>query len=196
MAPFVVFEGIDGSGKSTQLGMLAERLRVLGLDPLELREPTSGEWGKKIRALSKRREPLPRQEELELFLRDRFWNVTENILPALKLGRPVLQDRYYHSTACYQAGSEREFQEIVDRNRSFAPEPDLTLIFLVDVGSALARIGDRGERRSYFETGDFLERVQERYLLFKGERGVVLIDSSRSREEIHREVLKHYAERI
>ena len=89
-----VFEGIDGSGKTTQMRRVAEALRARGLRVVELFEPTDGRFGRQIRMLSrKRRRPIPPEQEMDLFVRDRMENVENNIRPALGRGDIVLLDR-------------------------------------------------------------------------------------------------------
>ncbi len=193
MAHFVVFEGIDGSGKTTQLKMLAGKLRSLGRSVKTLKEPTNGYWGKKIRSLCANTKPLTKEEELQLFIRDRRWNVTKNILPSLNSGKIVLQDRYYYSTACYQSRNDKEFQAIIAENRLFAPEPDIVFILLIDIETALQRILFRQNRQSYFEKKDFLITVQERYKLFQKEKNIVIINANNSPQEVFSQIWKHYA---
>ena len=99
---FLVFEGIDGSGKTTLSKMTHTHLKDLGRPVIWLREPSDSPWGKKIRELAGTRSRIPIEEELSYFQRDRRWNVTHNILPALKRGDSIVLDRYFYSTACYQ----------------------------------------------------------------------------------------------
>lgn len=115
----IAFEGIDGTGKSTQIKMLADRLTAEGLSVLSTREPTDGTFGKKIRELFVSREKVSPDEELALFMDDRREHVTSVIEPALAKGMIVLTDRYYFSTAAYQ-GAEGQYhadQGLSPRNR-------------------------------------------------------------------------------
>ncbi|MDH3776874.1 MAG: dTMP kinase, partial [Desulfobulbaceae bacterium] len=98
---FIVFEGIDGTGKSTQLHLLAEKLRQLGYAVVATREPTNGPYGQKIRKLFVDRGSVSQEEELELFIADRDQHVKEIIKPALSDGCVVICDRYYLSTIAY-----------------------------------------------------------------------------------------------
>ena len=95
----IALEGIDGSGKSVVSDRLTEYFGSRGYDVLQLREPTDGPWGRKIRtrATSGQGRASPR-DELDLFVRDRREDVTQNILPALAAGKLVIIDRYYYST--------------------------------------------------------------------------------------------------
>nr|MDP6657848.1 dTMP kinase [Nitrospinaceae bacterium] len=99
----IVFEGIDGTGKSTQCQKMETRMREYGVPVIRLREPTDGVWGQKIRKiLSDGRGAVTPKEELTWFIEDRREDVEKNILPALRENKVVLLDRYYYSTAAYQ----------------------------------------------------------------------------------------------
>src|SRR5687767_11083693 len=98
---FIVIEGIDGTGKSTQAKRLGEWFLAQGREVVLSREPTDGPWGKKLRdsAATGRLSP---QDELQYFLNDRREHVEEKIQPALAGGKVVILDRYYFSTMAYQ----------------------------------------------------------------------------------------------
>lgn len=162
----IAFEGIDGSGKSTQMPLLANWLRGLGLDVLETREPTNGPWGKRIRELYTSRARVSPEQELELFILDRQEHVRDCILPALHIGQIVLTDRYYFSTAAYQGAAGCSVAEIF-RRHDFAPEPDLALLFDLPVTAGLSRIRElRGEQPNAFEQQDQLEKVAKLFASF------------------------------
>jgi dTMP kinase len=157
----IVFEGIDGTGKTTQLSLLATALADRGLPVISTREPTDGKYGRKIRELYSNRESVSRQEELELFLADRREHVQEVLEPALQAGKIVLCDRYVLSTVAYQGAAGFNPEEILTRN-GFAPTPDLTLLFQAAPDIGIARItGKRGESLNDFEQADALARVAE-----------------------------------
>ena len=162
----IAFEGIDGTGKSTQLPLLAEWLRGQGHTVVETREPTDGPYGREIRALYRDRSRVSRERELELFVLDRRQHVTECILPALEQGRIVLTDRYYFSTAAYQGAGGSDPAAIFAAN-AFAPEPDLVLLLTLPVGEGVARIRDlRGETLNDFEQQEQLEKVAALFASF------------------------------
>lgn len=157
----IVFEGIDGTGKTTQIQILADYLRNKGYPVTTTREPTDGIYGKKIRALYSNRDNSTPEEELELFLDDRREHVELVIEPALAEGHVVLCDRYYLSTAAYQGANGFDPDDIINKN-SFAPEPDIALIFEQPIETSLARITKgRGETLNDFEQAESLKRVSK-----------------------------------
>lgn len=155
----IVFEGIDGTGKSTQISMLYEHLQNLGYPVVTTREPTDGTFGRKIRELYVNRGNFTKQEELELFLADRREHVRELLLPALQSGKIVLCDRYYLSTAAYQGANGFDPEEILHQNE-FAPTPDIALLFEIPVETSLRRITEgRGDKLNAFEQAETLTQV-------------------------------------
>lgn len=146
----IVFEGIDGTGKSTHIGHLRKYLEEQGLEVVQSFEPTRGTWGRMLRdsALTGR---LSVEEEVDLFLKDRKEHVETLIAPALARGAWVLLDRYYLSMMAYQGARGVDTSMIRSANEAFAPVPDAVLWLDIPVDVALDRIGSRGERDA-FET--------------------------------------------
>jgi dTMP kinase len=171
----IVFEGIDGSGKTTQSRRLLRRLRRRGRRADFFREPTRGRWGREIRRLALRADSLTPRQELELFVRDRRENVERNLGPALAAGKDVVLDRYYFSTIAYQGAKGLDPGRIRRLNESFAIPPDLVVVLDVDASAGLARIAGRKTRDELFEREDYLVRVAS---LFRGFAGpdIVHID--------------------
>jgi dTMP kinase len=165
----ILFEGIDGSGKTSLSEMLLAHLKGKGFAAVWFREPAGSKWGKKIRELANLKDSIPIEEELEYFIKDRQWNVKNNILPNLQENKIVILDRYYYSTACYQGARGLDVAEIIKKNTAFAPEPDITLIVDVDVDTALQRIKrNREQEAKLFEKRDFLQKVRDNYLKLQG----------------------------
>jgi dTMP kinase len=183
---FIVIEGIDGTGKSTQARKLGEWFQSLGREVVLSREPTDGPWGTKLRQSANAR--LSPENELQYFLNDRRQHVEELITPSLAEGKVVILDRYYFSTMAYQGAIGFDPQEIRRKNEMFAPVPDLLLIFDLDLDSALARIGARGDIANEFEKRENLERCREIFLSLKDENFVRVIDSSGSVDDVARRV--------
>lgn len=160
----IVFEGIDGAGKTTQLQRARDYLMGQGFEVVSLREPTEGAWGKRIRELAQRgRQGVTAREELELFLRDRQENVTDHILPALEQKKIVLLDRYYYSSMAYQGALGLDPLEIQRMNERFAPKPDLAIVLQVSpsVGLRRLRAGREGKAEPAYEEEAYLHRVKE-----------------------------------
>jgi dTMP kinase len=156
---FIVFEGLDGAGKTTQVHLLATRLHQCGYDVVRLKEPTAGPWGQKIRRLAQYgRQHVSLETELTWFLEDRRQDVAENITPALARGQIVVLDRYYFSTMAYQGARGGNPHLIRQLNEAFAPPPDL--LFLLDIAPAqgLQRVQQQ-RLPDEFERLDYLERV-------------------------------------
>ena len=198
---FITFEGIDGSGKSTQLRMLVGALRERGIDPLTTCEPGGTPLGRRLRdAFLETEETVAPMAELLLFAADRAQHVEFLIKPALAEGRTVISDRYADATFAYQ-GAGRGFDEnTVNKVIKLATnglKPDLTLFFDFPIATALSRMNSRGEsgersNRMDFETVEFYERVRDAYLGIadRESRRFRIVDASGSVDEIQRRVLE------
>lgn len=179
---FIVFEGIDGSGKSTQAKLLARRLADLGIPVLLTAEPSDGPVGRIIRSLATRPEA---EEEARLFTEDRRDHVERVILPALAEGRTVVCDRYVHSSVAYQGARGVDQAAILSAQRPFAPQPDVIFILEIPADIALARIGSaRSGRFSTFEVREDLEAVDAVYRSIT-DPVIRRIDGTSSLESIH-----------
>jgi dTMP kinase len=157
----VAVEGIDGTGKSTQIRRLAATFRHLGYDVAALHEPTDSPWGRRLReALRARAHILSPAQELDLFLQDRRYDVATHITPSLEARKLVLLDRYYYSTMAYQGAHGIDPEEIRRRNEAFAPRPDIVFLLLLAPKLALERIrAARGQGADLFEQEAYLTRV-------------------------------------
>ena len=150
---FVSFEGIDGSGKSTQSKRLAAHLRSKGLDVVETREPGGSPGAEEIRALVLQGDPdrWSAETEILLFTAARRDHMERLILPALAEGKIVICDRFADSTRMYQGLSRGDLRATVDslHNMMIAKEPDLTLLIDMDpnVGLNRALARDTGDAR-------------------------------------------------
>lgn len=162
---FLVFEGLDGCGKTTQLRLLAERLRGRGHLVTETAEPYArGEWGPKIRAMARSGRVLPPAEELRWFREQRREHVREVVRPALEAGHVVLSDRYFLSTAAYQGARGLDSEAILRRDEAEFPIPDRVFLLELELDTCLARLAARpGPGEPTFEQRDFQERVAARF---------------------------------
>jgi dTMP kinase len=171
---FISFEGLDGSGKTTQMRRLAKRLRASGHVVLETVEPGGTEIGGKIRQvlLDAANQELSPTAELLLYFASRAQNVDERIGPALRRGEIVLADRFTDSTLVYQGcgrGLGAETVLALDRIACRGLKPDLTLLVDIDVETSLARARARnaaqpaGETRMDEQSLEFHRKVYEAY---------------------------------
>lgn len=195
---FISFEGGDGCGKTTQMRMLLERLRVLGKDVLETAEPGGTPIGRQIRRilLDSANEDLSPRAEMLLYFACRAQNVDEWIRPALAAGRIVVSDRFTDSTLAYQgegrgltAGLVRELHAIACQEIL----PDLTIYLDIDYRTGLARARARNaeqdgpdESRMEAQAEEFHDRVRQGYLaLAAAEPGRIrTIDAGQSIESV------------
>ncbi len=189
---FITFEGIDGSGKSTQVELLSKYLEVLSIDHLIVREPGGTDVGEKIREilLSKGVKMTARTEFL-LYSASRA-NLTEKIIiPALREGKIVISDRYFDSSTAYQGfgrGIEMEYVDVINRFATFGLMPDITFIIDVRIETSIERKNLRDRIES--EGLEFLERVKKAYLeMAKKSERFVLIDGERDPNVIHDEIV-------
>lgn len=152
---FVTFEGIDGSGKSTQARRAAEHLRAAGQDVVLTREPGGAPGAEDIRRLLVEGDPARWSPETEilLFTAARRDHLERTIEPALAAGRIVISDRFADSTRVYQGAARGDLRDIVDRlhDTVIGIEPDLTIILDFDPDAALARGLARGSGEDRFE---------------------------------------------
>ncbi len=171
---FVTFEGMDGSGKTTQLARLAARLREAGREVLETAEPGGTRIGQQIRGilLDERNRELSPRAELLLYFACRAQNVEERILPALARGAVVLSDRFTDSTMVYQGYGRGLGAAAVETLHEIACQglqPDLTLFLDIDLDTSLARARRRNAdaaRRDRMDeqAAEFYQRVRDAYL--------------------------------
>lgn len=186
---FIVFEGIDGTGKSTQIDLLANDLKELGYSVVTTFEPTNGPYGQKIRQLFVNRAAASHEEELELFMADRRQHVEAVIRPALAMGKVVLSDRYYLSTVAYQGANGLDPDDILVRNKAFAPIPDLALILEIEPALGIHRIQKhRQELPNTFEEESNLHRVATIFSNLQ-EEYISRIDASGTVDEVHQQIM-------
>ncbi len=194
---FLTFEGPEGSGKSTQLKLLAERLRASGREVFETAEPGGTPIGVQIRRVlldAKNQELCPTAELLLMFA-SRAQNVDQYILPALSRGQVVLCDRFTDSTLVYQGiarGLGAEVVYDVDRIACRGLVPHLTLVIDIETEAGLARAHRRNDETKHVETRldhealSFHKKVREAYLQLASDepKRVKLIDGSGTPEQV------------
>jgi dTMP kinase len=210
---FVTLEGLDGSGKTTQIKRLAAWMQRRGLVPVVTRQPGGTATGDRIRALllDSASGPLAPMTEMALMFADRAQAIAEIVEPALAEGKIVLCDRFTDSTEAYQGGGRRlgsedvlEMHHLVCRNL----KPDLTLMLLPSLASSLARARHRNERttaqtgqdenRFEQEKDAFYTRVWEKYreIAAREPERVVLIEGNLTIDEVHEQIIEAVSERL
>lgn len=199
---FITFEGIDGSGKSTQLRLLGNFLRANGCDVLLTREPGGTTLGLRLRAaLLDAMEEVDPLTELLVFAADRAQHVRRMLRPALNAGRVVISDRYADATVAYQGAGRGFAPELIQQIVELATEglkPDLTLLFDLPIDESITRTSRRSSKSSGkvsrdrldIEKADFHTRVRDAYLqiAMAEPKRVKLIDTSGPVEQTQEQV--------
>lgn len=196
---FITFEGIDGSGKSTQARRLAEDLRAEGGDVLLTREPGGSPGAEEIRQLLLTGDPdrWSPETEILLFFAARRDHLEKTIRPALAAGRTVISDRFADSTRVYQGATRGDLRDRVDRlhDLMIGQEPDLTFIIDMDPAISLQRGLARGSGEDRFEDFGlgFQKKLRAGFLaLAKDFAGrCVVIDGNRDMDAIAAEIKVH-----
>jgi dTMP kinase len=185
---FIVFEGIDGSGKTTQARMLANHLTSKGVQVILTAEPSEGPVGSYIRSLTNRARP---EEEARLFTEDRRDHLERTIIPALTKGFIVICDRYVYSSVAYQGSRGISPKSILADNRRFALPADVTFLIEIDVDLAMKRIGS-GRSNTYtpLEIRSDLEKVDSIYKTLV-DPCIIRISGANSQDEVHSQILQH-----
>jgi dTMP kinase len=188
MAPFIVLEGLDGAGTTTQVGRLVDRLHAAGRSVVATREPTDRSVGRLIRRVLAGDPDAPSPRTLPwLFAADRSDHLEAVIEPALAAGTIIVSDRYYHSSLAYQSLVE-PLERVHTLNATFRT-PDLTVFVRVTPEEALSRIERRGGEREIFEQLDKLRAINDAYgrviaLLRSRGEPIVEVDGSASPEQV------------
>jgi dTMP kinase len=211
---FITFEGLDGSGKSTQLEKLAESLRERQIEVATTREPGGTAIGERIRAvlLDSRTAGLESYAEMALMFASRAQLIAEVIRPALDQGKWVLCDRFTDSTEAYQGGGRKlGSQGVLELHRLLCDNfwPDLTILMDSDVSASVTRARRRNKEAEETDTGHdenrfeqeneaFFTRVHNSFLAIaeREPRRVVKIDARPAIEVVHAEILKVVSERL
>ncbi|MEM3201536.1 MAG: dTMP kinase [Candidatus Micrarchaeaceae archaeon] len=203
---FIVFEGIDGAGKTTQAKILSDYLASKGIKCFLTKEPTDGPIGAFIRqnargvpgsfikinrniANKKVDGSLVNQFAMQaLFVSDRLYHIEQFIKPKLESGSTVISDRYILSTIAYGMAAGISKKWLIALNKGLI-EPDVTLLLDISPAVALKRIGARRGRKEFFEKEAFLGRARRAYLeLAKGRKGCIIIDAAKGKDEVAQEI--------
>lgn len=210
---FITLEGLDGSGKTTQLKRLAVWMQKRGIEPLVTRQPGGTATGDRIRELllDSRSAGLAPMAEMALMFADRAQAIAEVIEPALAAGRTVLCDRFTDSTEAYQGGGrEIGSQVVLELHRLICGDlrPDLTVLLLPSLDRSLDRARRRNDRtaakngpdESRFEREQdaFYRRVWEKYreIAARDSDRVVVIEGDLSIDDVHEQIVEAVSERL
>lgn len=186
---FIVFDGIDGAGKTTQVQYLAAALRCADEAVVVSKEPTDGPWGSLIRA-SATTGRMPLEQELDAFIRDREEHLEKTVLPALEQDRIVILDRYFYSTIAYQGLRGGNVEELERQVRAMARTPDIGFVVDTDPKTAVARITARDGRPNEFEKEEELVRIRRIFLqLCRQDPVLRRIDGNASQASVHAEIV-------
>jgi len=186
---FIVFEGLDGSGQSTQASLLRDFLLNQGYQVVITKEPTKdSEAGKKIRQILDEKTQEDPSELQKLFAQDRAEHLKNTIVPALEQGKFVISDRYFFSSFCFGASDGVDLDWLIKLNDNFLL-PDLSFILKVAPRVCVERIDKRGTVKTLFEKEEKLTKVWETYKIMPERiENVIIIDGERSIEAIHEEI--------
>ena len=191
---FIVFEGIDGSGKTIQAQLLFEYLKKRGFDVILTREPTDGPIGKLIRSALKKKWKAANVTLQLLFSADRSHHLATEIIPSVEEGKIVISDRYAFSTIAY--GSLDIDEKWLEEINSKFIQPDVIFILDLPVDIAIDRIKSNRSVIELFEEKEKLEKIRKTYLtLAEKYPNCYVIDATKSVEEIHSEI-KEVVEKI
>ena len=178
---YICLEGIDGSGKSTQIAMLSEWLTTIGQQILKVREPTESDIGMLIRDMlesSRATEDNFQNILALLFAADRT-NLMEEIDKAENKGKLVISDRCYYSSMVYQNDGEW-----ISQINKHAKKPDITILLDLDVETALKRC----EGKDHFENQDFLKNVRKKYLELADKEDFYVVNANNGLNKIHHDI--------
>lgn len=161
---FIVLEGLDGAGTTTQLKKLKIELEQIGFETYMTNEPTSKPIGKLVRSIlggDFKTTPLALATLYSADREDHINNPEYGIIKQIKDNKIVISDRYFYSSLAYQ-GVNCDFNKIVELNKDF-PNPQILIYIETPVEVCLSRIDSRGEKKEIFEKRDFLYKVNENY---------------------------------
>lgn len=194
---FISFEGIDGSGKSTQARMLVDTLRGMGRDVIHTREPGGSVGAEEIRALVLQGDPdrWSAETEIMLFTAARRDHMEKTILPAIEAGQIVICDRFADSTRMYQGISRGDLRATVDTLHSLmiAREPDITVLIDMDPAAGLARAKSRNTVEERFEDFgvDLQQKMRDGFLALAAEfpNRIVTINGARDMGSVAADII-------
>lgn len=199
---YFALEGIDGSGKTTQVEKLSEYFEKQGKEVFVTKEPTNGEIGLLIKKIISGQVKIPPASLQYLFAADRGVHLEEEVIPQLKSGKVVLSDRSFWSAVCYGIADlgldESEKERLLVAYNILALYggylvPDKTFVINVPASVAIERIKMRNDKNTLYEKQGTLEKVQKEYVWLAGKFSdkLILIDGTKSVDEVFKQILKN-----
>lgn len=197
MGAFIVMEGIDGAGKSTQARLLAKWFEDKGYEVILTKEPTDTAFGKLIRrlVLTGGKEGIidgsriSHEAEALLFAADRAEHVAKLIKPSLEAGKIVISDRYFYSSLAYQWARGLDLEWLIDLNR-FAVRPDIVILLDLPVKESMKRINGRSIKSEFDKIAELQRKVRENYLkLAERFPEMRIVNALASVEDIHNDIV-------
>ena len=197
MGMFIVLEGIDGAGKSTQAKLLKLWFEEKGYEVVLTKEPTDTAFGKLIRrlVLTGGREgiidgaKISHEAEALLFAADRAEHVDKLIKPSLEAGKVVISDRYFYSSLAYQWARGLDLEWLIDLNR-FAIRPDLVILLDLPVKESMKRLRSRSIKSEFDKIYELQRKVRENYLkLAERFREIKIVNALDDVDSVHRQIV-------
>jgi dTMP kinase len=189
LGKFIVFEGLDGSGQSTQASLLRDFLSEKEYKVILTKEPTqTSSVSSQIRDVLDKKIKLAPETLQELFTQDRKEHLEKDIIPALKENKIIICDRYFFSTFAFGASEGLDLEWLININNNFLI-PDLTFLLRVSPEACVQRIEKRGEGVKFFEKKEKLARVWKTYETLPARfENVYIIDGERKIEEVFEQI--------
>jgi len=186
---FIVIEGLDGSGQSTQAGLLRDFLIKEGYQVVLTKEPTlDSQAGRKIREILDKKTQVSPGQLQRLFVEDRKEHLRKVIVPALKEGKIVISDRYFFSSFAYGSVTGLDLDWLITINDDFLL-PDLIFILKVSPEVCLERIKKRNRERTLFEEKEKLAKVWQIYKILPGRfKNVYMIEGEKSIQDVFSQI--------
>lgn len=187
---FIAFEGLDGSGSTTQVERLAKNLRKIGKEVFTTKEPTNNLVGGLIRGVLTKQWQIPAEGLQLLYAADRSHHLSHEIIPNLEQGNFVITDRYAFSSIAF-GSIDIPVKWLKEINKNFI-QPDMTFFVKVRPEVCIERIGRRGNNFELFEEKKKLEKTLATYELLAQDEsnGFVIIDGEKEIEDIEKEIFK------
>ena len=188
---FIVLEGLDGSGQSTQTSLLNDFLIQNGKEVVLGKEPTKdSEAGRKIREVLGGKDKMDAKKLQELFAQDRKEHLQNKIIPALEAGKYVISDRYFFSSFAFGVSDDLDLEWLIQINNDFIM-PDQTFILKASPKICMERITKRGTKKELFETEEKLGRVWQTYEKLPHRfESMFVIDGEKTPQEVFSEIRK------